>query len=694
MAINIGELYLQLSLAVEGQDKLLNVINKLDGTVNKLSGSIDKMTGKMSSGFSRAAKESVSSSNKIKAGWEKQLRSIEDASLKVEELAISLSGVAGGKKALKTVTNALNLYKMEVGNGVITTEQLRAAQHKLSSVIKRTKLNLKASAAEMREVSSAAVTAGESMLYFGQRAKGASHRLSGASSKTRNLGFGVQNVAYQLQDMIVQFEMGTNASRVLGQQLPQLFSGFGPLGAVIGTAAAALAWMIPYLISSGEESENAADKVDVYKESLKTLQSVTEDYNKSQARLNNTMRDFELSTLRAAVAKAEQDIQTVRENLRKISQEEIGGFAPLYADLLKNNSKLRKAEENLKQMKDNLTQATERQRASILNNIRADINLLQGKEKLFDKFKKGVLSLKEYEIQSELLEKATQKGILKDKEALILLEKEIRLRHKLKDTKDQAPTTLFETIQKFLDDYGSSINYIINGLSQLVSAQYNAYQQIASYHKQMANDALSYGKSQSEMWMQLADTVYYSNNAQAQSFRDKAVAIAEAQAKEYRVHKAAQAQANAQAKKAFENQKKLQMAQAIMSTAKAVMDTYTNTGLGIFAAPLAAAMAAVGAAQISLISSQQFTPREKGGSITGGKPYLVGEAGPELIVPGRGGTVVNNRDLMDSVSSGGTNVSFQIQALDTKDSARIIYENRGMIINILREAQNNSMGRY
>ncbi|MFC3076360.1 phage tail tape measure protein [Shinella pollutisoli] len=38
-------------------------------------------------------------------------------------------------------------------------------------------------------------------------------------------------------------------------------------------------------------------------------------------------------------------------------------------------------------------------------------------------------------------------------------------------------------------------------------------------------------------------------------------------------------------------------------------------------------------------------PRAKGGPVTGGRPYLVGERGPEVVVPGRSGTVVPNHAL-------------------------------------------------
>ena len=45
--------------------------------------------------------------------------------------------------------------------------------------------------------------------------------------------------------------------------------------------------------------------------------------------------------------------------------------------------------------------------------------------------------------------------------------------------------------------------------------------------------------------------------------------------------------------------------------------------------------------------------RASGGTVSGGRPYMVGEKGPELMVPGRTGTVVPN----DQLSGGGVTVN-------------------------------------
>ena len=46
------------------------------------------------------------------------------------------------------------------------------------------------------------------------------------------------------------------------------------------------------------------------------------------------------------------------------------------------------------------------------------------------------------------------------------------------------------------------------------------------------------------------------------------------------------------------------------------------------------------------VNLEGFQPRRAaGGRVTGGRPYLVGEMGPELFMPGRGGNIVPNDQL-------------------------------------------------
>ena len=198
------------------------------------------------------------------------------------------------------------------------------------------------------------------------------------------------------------------------------------------------------------------------------------------------------------------------------------------------------------------------------------------------------------------------------------------------------------------------------------------------------------------------------------------------------------------AKKAFEVNKKMQIASTIISTASAVMAVLSEDakkGLGSLAIPMAVAVGAMGAAQVAMIAKQSFqggsgsastpsapksismgkrsnvvdisqragsgelsylrgargmgtgandfTPafygrkmRASGGAVAG---YTVGEQGPELFVPDVPGTIVPNDDI-----AGGQpiNVNFNVQAIDSASFNDALSVQRGNIISIIREAAN------
>ena len=197
------------------------------------------------------------------------------------------------------------------------------------------------------------------------------------------------------------------------------------------------------------------------------------------------------------------------------------------------------------------------------------------------------------------------------------------------------------------------------------------------------------------------------------------------------------------AKKQFEMQKKMQIAQAIMSTASAVMQTLAASGLGFFATPLAMAVAAMGAAQVALISKQKFQSNSSdtvdaaitklevgkrgsaidtakaatggelnylrggvttgqnlggaGGSFPGGamgrKGYanggdgiMVGERGPEVITPAAPVDITPNFAL----GGAGSNVNFTINAVDAAGVEDVLMNQRGNIIRMIREAANEN----
>jgi len=86
-----------------------------------------------------------------------------------------------------------------------------------------------------------------------------------------------------------------------------------------------------------------------------------------------------------------------------------------------------------------------------------------------------------------------------------------------------------------------------------------------------------------------------------------------------------------------------------------------------------------------------FTPRASGGPVTSGRPYLVGEKGPELFVPGQSGGIVPNNQLAMAGAGGGTtnvNITYDIKAFDSKDATAAIAEQAPTIVGIVEQSFN------
>lgn len=79
---------------------------------------------------------------------------------------------------------------------------------------------------------------------------------------------------------------------------------------------------------------------------------------------------------------------------------------------------------------------------------------------------------------------------------------------------------------------------------------------------------------------------------------------------------------------------------------------------------------------------ESITKRQMGGPIMKNKPYLVGEAGPELIVPNAGGSVISNSSL--SGMGGGTSVTYNINAVDARSFKQLVAEDPEFIYNVSR----------
>jgi len=142
-----------------------------------------------------------------------------------------------------------------------------------------------------------------------------------------------------------------------------------------------------------------------------------------------------------------------------------------------------------------------------------------------------------------------------------------------------------------------------------------------------------------------------------------------------------------QNKKAFEAQKAVAIAQAMISTYQAATQAFAAMSAIPFIGPAlgfaaAATIVAAGLANVAAIRGQQYQGREKGGPVAAGMPYIVGEAGPEIFKPSASGTIIPNG------GGGGeaVNVTFNIQANDTSGFDDLLLSRKGLIRSVISDA--------
>jgi len=135
-----------------------------------------------------------------------------------------------------------------------------------------------------------------------------------------------------------------------------------------------------------------------------------------------------------------------------------------------------------------------------------------------------------------------------------------------------------------------------------------------------------------------------------------------------------------QYKWAFDLNKTFAIKDALINTFNAVAKALNNPfpmNIGLGAMALAGGMA-----QVQAIRSTSF--REKGGPISSGNPYIVGERGPELIVPSQAANVIPNDQL------GGNNVTINVTTNDANGFDDLLTRSRGTLLGLMNQALNEN----
>lgn len=173
--------------------------------------------------------------------------------------------------------------------------------------------------------------AGQASAKFNQGATEATKMTSAAGklgTMSGQLRSNIQNASYQLQDIAVQAQMGTNAFTILGQQGSQLLGIFGPGGAVAGgllAVGAAIASMTQEVDVGAESVEDFLTRLErmgtveagrELRDVAKSSEELATEQERLQTRLDYARQAFESGTFsQKAYSDAQEKIRIEAERL-------------------------------------------------------------------------------------------------------------------------------------------------------------------------------------------------------------------------------------------------------------------------------------------------------------------------------------------------------------------------------------------
>jgi hypothetical protein len=141
----------------------------------------------------------------------------------------------------------------------------------------------------------------------------------------RNARGTMQNFGWQLQDTIVQLQMGTSAFTVFSQQGSQMAAAFGPTGAVVGAVIALAGVVGGTLFTSLFNTKKASDELAKSTENIAKVFSVTKnstiELTEEFRKLYKVDRDLAELRLKVALLDAEKAMRTAKKGIAEAFNE-------------------------------------------------------------------------------------------------------------------------------------------------------------------------------------------------------------------------------------------------------------------------------------------------------------------------------------------------------------------------------------
>ena len=141
-----------------------------------------------------------------------------------------------------------------------------------------------------------------------------------AAKDTRAFGRTAANAGYQVQDFIVQVQGGVDPIRAMSQQLPQLFIGFGALGAALGVVAAIVPSVIQLFKDTDEELKDLSEETE---KAAAEAEKLATEFDQLQTAISDLSLDSLVEEFQKATAAQEEFILGTYEFKKAIANFEI-----------------------------------------------------------------------------------------------------------------------------------------------------------------------------------------------------------------------------------------------------------------------------------------------------------------------------------------------------------------------------------
>ena len=533
-----------------------------------------------------------------------------------------------------------------------------------------------------------------------------------------------QQASFQLQDIAVQAQSGTDAFIILGQQGPQLASIFGTGGAVVGALIAfgALFGGLLYksMNASGDAAKDLADRMENLADGFDEATRAQKAFLRAQAEGEVKERKEEIKSLQAELKKLSNFKFDISElfGSKKTYKERVDASNELLAKIdelnIMNEETAASVDSTSNETQAYIEKLTEeadilglnakqlaQYRIDQLGAVGADAAAIHEKSGLIFLYNKEQEAIK---ITADTKKKTDAQKVKDDADALKAAVKAKADADKLEDNLD----TFFakENVKR-----DAKIAAAQENLTVIERGLMSERELVASF---AAEDLarITADRDANLISLQEFETAKIQIEQTASDLRTKISEDEEVAKNEVRMQalnalsgftsqlSGLAAEGTKEAKVLFALQKAIAIAQIIVAT-----EVAANTAAAFMAGagPVAwltsqTGIRAMGYASAGLVAGTAIAGgRALGGQVRGGESYLVGERGPELLSMGTSGRIATNENLKRAVNSDqessktqNVSVNFNIVANDTKGFDALLNSRRGQIVSMINRAVNNS----